>query len=182
MKFTFDTPRLETDRLLLRKLTMADVSDVYHYGAQPEVSVYCIWETHKSTEDAKSFIRSAIVKYENGEPSDWAICDKHDMKVIGALGYVQVWQEHMRCEVGYALSKHHWNKGYATEALKAFIRYNFDTVLMHRIEARCIQENIGSYRVMEKAGMQFEGVLREQLFIKGKFRNMRLYSVLNIAP
>jgi ribosomal-protein-alanine N-acetyltransferase len=179
MKFSFDTPQLETERLLLRKLTMGDVGDVYHYGAQPEVSAYCIWETHKSPADAESFIRTAIIKYDNNEPSDWAICEKKDMRVIGALGYVQVWHEHMRCEVGYALSKHYWNKGYATEGLKAFIDYNFNIAMMHRIEARCIQENIGSYRVMEKAGMQFEGILREQLFIKGKFRSMKLYSILN---
>lgn len=179
MKFVFDTPELHTERLLLRKLTLNDVMDVYHYGAQPEVSVYCIWETHRSTEDATSFIRSAIVKYENFEPSDWVIYSKEDKKVIGAIGYVQFWPEHMRCEVGYAISKHYWNKGYTTEALKALIKYNFELAMMHRIEARCIEENVGSYRVMEKAGMQFEGILRDQLFIKGKFRNMKLYSIIN---
>lgn len=179
MKFVFDTPDLYTERLYLRKLTLDDVMDVYHYGAQPEVSVYCIWETHRSTEDAKSFIRSSIVKYENNDPSDWAICIKESGRVIGAIGYVQHWPEHMRCEVGYAISKHFWKQGYTTEALEAFIKYNFQLAMMHRIEARCIEENVGSYRVMEKAGMQFEGILREQLFMKGKFRNMKLYSIIN---
>ena len=178
MKFVFDTPNLQTNRLLLRKLTLNDVRDVYHYGAQPEVSVYCIWETHRSTEDATSFIRSAIVKYENNEPSDWAIYSKENKKVIGAIGYVQHWPEHMRCEVGYAISKDFWKQGYTTEALKAFIKYNFEVAMMHRIEARCIEENVGSYRVMEKAGMQLEGLIRDQLFMN-KFRDLKLYSIIN---
>jgi ribosomal-protein-alanine N-acetyltransferase len=179
MTFLFDMPDITTDRLVLRKLTYNDVDDVYAYGIMPEVSRYCIWETHRSKENAITFIRSVQEKYAKNEPADWAIYHKEDKKVIGAIGYVWSAPEHMKCEVGYALSCRYWNKGYATEALKAFIRYNFEQACIHRIEARCNQENVGSYRVMEKAGMQFEGLHKDQLFVKGNFWTMRQYAILN---
>jgi [ribosomal protein S5]-alanine N-acetyltransferase len=179
MDFVFDTPELETERLILRKIRLEDAKDIYHYGAQPEVSKYCIWETHKSVDDALSFINSAILKYENNEPSDWALYHKVDRRVMGAIGYVWVSPENMRCEVGYAISHDYWNKGYTTEALKAFIKYSFDVACLHRIEARCYYENVGSYRVMEKAGMKFEGLLEDQMYVKGDFWSMKLYAIIN---
>ncbi len=65
-----------------------------------------------------------------------------------------------------------------TEAVRAVIAFGFRTLQLNRIEARCEIKNIASARVMEKAGMKFEGILRQHAFYKGAFRNFKMYSIL----
>jgi ribosomal-protein-alanine N-acetyltransferase len=175
----FTTPTIETPRLVLRKITLDDTGDIFDYGRMPEVSRFCIWETHTSDEDAKAYIRSAIAKYENNEPSDWGIFLKSENKLIGAIGYVFVSHRNFSCEVGYAISKNHWGQGITTEALKAVINHLFNDMGFHRVEARCYFENAGSYRVMEKAGMIYEGTAIDQMYVKGSFWTMRQYAIVN---
>lgn len=65
-----------------------------------------------------------------------------------------------------------------TEALRAIIAFGFEQLQLNRIEARCDAENVGSLRVMEKAGMTYEGTLRERHFVQGAFISLRFYSIL----
>ena len=114
----------------------------------------------------------------NSDNIDWAIELKRDRKVIGGIS-IRKWNGDNRCaDVGYVLSKKYWNKGIITEALKAVINFGFDELNAHRIEAHCDENNIGSYKVMEKAGMKYEGTLREKVYMKGKYVNMKFYSIL----
>ena len=69
-------------------------------------------------------------------------------------------------------------RGLAPEAVRALIRFGFERMGLNRIEARCIAGNTASARVMEKAGMTYEGTLREREKIQGELRNMKMYSVL----
>ena len=66
-----------------------------------------------------------------------------------------------------------------TEAVKEVIKYGFEKMNLNRIYAKCFVENIGSQKVLEKVGMKFEGILREQMFIKSKFSDMKIYSILS---
>jgi ribosomal-protein-alanine N-acetyltransferase len=86
--------------------------------------------------------------------------------------------EHARAELGYVLSREHWGRGLMPEAVRAVIRFGFGRMGLNRVQARCIAENVASARVMEKAGMAYEGTLRESEFIKGAYRDMKLYSIL----
>ena len=98
--------------------------------------------------------------------------------LIGAIG-IRNWAiEHARAEVGYVLARQHWGQGYATEALKAVLGFGFSRMELNRIEAKCVPENKGSIRVLEKSGMRREGLLREVEFSKGKFEDLNLYSIL----
>lgn len=65
-----------------------------------------------------------------------------------------------------------------SEAVTAIIKLGFQTMNLNRIEARCDVENIASARVMEKVGMQFEGILRQHIFTKGKYCDLKIYSIL----
>jgi RimJ/RimL family protein N-acetyltransferase len=85
---------------------------------------------------------------------------------------------HKQAEIGYAINRKFWNQGYMTEAARRIIRFGFEELGMHRIFATCDPENTGSYRVMEKNGMQREGILRENLQIHGRWRNSYSYSML----
>ncbi|HCG30000.1 MAG TPA: hypothetical protein DEU95_09750 [Chloroflexi bacterium] len=97
--------------------------------------------------------------------------------VVGAFGLTVVWP-HLRGEVGYWLGRPLWRQGLTTEAGQAILRYAFHDLELNRVEARCEAENAASERVMQKLGMSYEGLMRQQIFVKGVFRDMKLYAQL----
>jgi [ribosomal protein S5]-alanine N-acetyltransferase len=173
-----ELPTLETERLLLRKLRPEDAEDMYEYGRDPEVARYVMWEPHKSVEDSAEFINWAMAQYMMGQVAPWGIEYRAEGKLIGSVGYHDWNTVHARAEIGYSLGRAYWNRGIMTEALRAVVAFGFRIMHLNRIEARCIPENTASARVMEKCGMVYEGTLREQNFVKGRFDDMQMYSIL----
>ncbi|MEG4146751.1 GNAT family protein [Microcoleus sp. Pol12B5] len=171
-------PTIETERLLLRKITLNDATDMFEYACNPEVSEYTMWSTHTSIEDTKYFLKSITKMYKKRELVDWGIVHKAEKKFIGTCGFVEWSMTHSRAEIGYALSRRYWGEGYMSEAVNAVIEFGFREMFLNRIVARCEVNNIASARVMEKVGMQLEGILRQQLFVKGRYWDLKLYSIL----
>jgi [ribosomal protein S5]-alanine N-acetyltransferase len=173
-----DVPDLETERLLLRRLTGADADDMFAYASDADVARYTTWTPHESVEDSRDFIRRVMSEYEDFNRSSWTwgIYLKEESKIIGTLG---IWgRSHFRAEVGYAIGKAYWGKGYVTEAVGAVLTYAFGTLELNRIEAECLPDNVASARVMEKCGMLYEGTMRERMFNKGQFVDLKLYAIL----
>jgi ribosomal-protein-alanine N-acetyltransferase len=173
-----DLPALETDRLILRKMTLNDVEAVFAYASDPEVSCYTLWETHRSIEDSRAFLKLTTQKYENGGEPDWGIVYKGNGCLVGVCGLVNWEAEHARAEIGFVLSREYWGHGFMPEAVRAMFRFGFERMNLNRIEARCIAENAASARVMEKAGMAYEGTLCQREYIKGAYRDIKLYAIL----
>jgi ribosomal-protein-alanine N-acetyltransferase len=173
-----DLPTLETERLILRKMILNDAEAVFAYASNSEVSRYTLWETHRSIEDSRAFLEFATQKYENGGEPDWGIVYRGNGCLVGACGLVNWEAEHARAEVGFVLSREYWGRGLMSEAVRAILRFGFERMNLNRIEARCIAENAASARVMEKAGMVYEGTLRQREYIKGAYRDIKLYAIL----
>ncbi len=173
-----DFPILETDRLLLRKVSLGDVRDIYAYGSNKEVSKYVTWETHQSLDETLAFVEYIISRYESNYLAPWAIEWKDQQRMIGTIDFVS-WdtQQHI-AEIGYVISQDYWGKGIVTEAVKEVIKFGFNRMDLERIQAKCLVENIGSARVMEKAGMMFEGILRKAVYGKGQHWDVKIYSIL----
>lgn len=171
-------PRLETDRLILRKLTLEDADDMFFYCSNEAVSEYVTWDTHQTLSDTDKFIRFVLDKYEKHQVAPWGIEYKGNGRFIGTIDFIS-WQPNQKiAEIGYVLSQDYWGQGLMTEAAREVIKFGFEHMNLVRIQARCFVENIGSARVMEKAGMSFEGIIRKGLFIKGKHRDGKLYSIV----
>lgn len=117
-------PTLESNRLILREITINDAGDMFAYACDPDVSRYTTWESHQSVEDTLKFINVVLTKYELKELT-WGIVDKYDGQFIGTAGYVYINSTHSRAEIGYALSKKYWGQGIMTEAVQEIIRYGF---------------------------------------------------------
>jgi [ribosomal protein S5]-alanine N-acetyltransferase len=173
-----DFPTLETERLILRKMILNDAEAVFAYASNSEVSRYTLWETHRSIEDSRAFLEFATQKYENGGEPDWGIVYRGNGCLVGACGLVNWEAEHARAEVGFVLSREYWGRGLMSEAVRAILRFGFERMNLNRIEARCIAQNAASARVMEKAGMVYEGTLRQREYIKGAYRDIKLYAIL----
>lgn len=177
-KIFLETPIFETERLFLRRITMDDVSDYFDFASDPLVTTYTIWDTHKSLDESRHFVEYLTRKYDSKVAYHWGIIDKAINKLIGRTGFINWDTTHERTEIGFGISSKYWNRGIITEATKQIIEYGFSNLGLNRIEGRCNHNNLGSGRAMEKLGMKFEGTLRDQLKIKGKFVDQRMYSIL----
>jgi ribosomal-protein-alanine N-acetyltransferase len=171
-------PQLETPRTILRKITQQDEDDMFTYGSDEEVSRFTSWYRHNSLEDTRTFIDKVLENYDAGKAAPWGIEDKASGKLIGTCGFVMWNIRHSRAEIGYVLSRDFWNQGYMTEAVRKVIEFSFTHMGLVRLEARCMLDNIGSAKVMEKSGMQFEGILRKQFFAKGNHHDVKMYSMI----
>ena len=174
-----DMPSFETERLLLRKIVLTDLEDIFEFSSDSEVAHHMTWETNKSKEETLSnFLKPVIKGYEKGQSGEWAIVHKSDNKVIGTCSLFDWSNKHRKAEIGYVINKDFWGYGFATEAIKEIIGYGFNVLQLNRVEGGCDIDNVGSEKVMLKSGMQFEGILRKNEFIKGEFRDTKIFSIL----
>jgi len=177
-KYFRNLPNVHTDRLLLRKIQLTDAEDLFAYGSTEAVTRNVTWYPYENLEDAKKFITHVHAYYEAGKPAPWAIEHQETGKMIGTVGFGNVKEEHFVTEIAYAISEDFWGKGYTTEAVKEMLRIGFEELGFIRIEAQCLPENVASERVMQKVGMTYEGTLRKVAYIKGKNRDLKIYSIL----
>ncbi|MEK5529605.1 MULTISPECIES: GNAT family protein [unclassified Viridibacillus] len=171
-------PILETDRLSLRKISLDDLYDMHTYCSNEEVARYCTWTKHESLEDTEEFIRLILNKYELDQYALWGIEEKETGTLIGTIDFVSWQPKQQIAEIGYAISQVYWGRGIVTEASKAVIAYGFEEMDLVRIQAKCLIENVGSARVMEKVGMSYEGLIRKGLLVKDTHRDLKMYSIL----
>lgn len=171
-------PKLESERLLLRKISLSDVEDMYEYASVPEVTEYLLWSPHPDRKYTKEYLKFIQTKYAEGKFFDWAIVRKSDGKMIGTCGFTSFVPSMETGEIGYVLNPSFRGLGYMTEAVKCVLQFGFESLHLHRIEARFMQENINSKRLTERVGMQFEGYLREAVLAKGKYRTVGVSAIL----
>ncbi len=173
-----DLPELETERLLLRKMSLDDTGDVFKFSKDPEVFKFVGRKAHQTIEDSKEFLKEIFEKYKSQEIIVWGLFYKERNKLIGDYGFINWHKQQARAELDYLLSREYWNQGLMTEAVKEVIRFGFEKMQLNRIQAMCEIANAASARVMEKAGMQFEGVLRNYIQHEGKPLDMKMYSII----
>jgi ribosomal-protein-alanine N-acetyltransferase len=156
------TQKIETDRLILRKFKILDAKKMFeNWASDPENIKYLSWQAHKNVFETQKIIAEWILNYDKKDYYRWAITLKNSGELIGGIDVILL-LPHIDCaEFGYVLSKKFWNQGIMTESLKAVLKFMFEKVNCHRIQARHDIKNPASGRVMAKTGMKFEGVLRE---------------------
>ncbi len=171
-------PSLETERVKLRKISIADENDIFAYARLPEVSRYVTWDLHKTIADTRLFIHQVLERYKKDEAGDWAVVLKDTGQVVGTAGFPRIDQPNFQAEVGYVLSRDYWGRGLMTEVLMRLICFAFEEMKLNRVEATHFPENSASGRVMQKAGMSYEGLLREKVLVKNNFQDLNLYAIL----
>lgn len=101
-------------------------------------------------------------------------------ELIGTVALSEVERGPLQsCWIGYCLDKHHNGKGYTTEAVRLVVSYAFRELKLHRIEAGVMPHNIGSMKVLEKAGFHKEGIARENVKINGKWEDHQTLAIIN---
>lgn len=171
-------PRVETPRLILRRMSLRDAPDLFEYSQDPEVARHVLWTAHRSVAESRAYIRWVRQQYANSAPSSWCIEEKQTGKVIGTIGFMAYRPEDLTVEVGYSLARSRWNQGLMTEALQAVLSQCFSVLRLHRVEAQHFSANPASGRVMLKCGMTHEGTLRRRIFNKGEFLDVEMWGIL----
>ncbi len=171
-------PTLETERLILRKIMVSDAEDMYEYSRDANVTKYLTWSPHSDKYYTLDYIKFVQKKYKTGDFRDWAVVDKATGKMIGTCGFTSVDLHNRRAEIGYVYNPEFWGRGIAAEALGRVMEFGFSRLELNRIEGRFMVENTASKRVMEKVGMTFEGIHRESLYVKEKYRDVGVCAIL----
>jgi [ribosomal protein S5]-alanine N-acetyltransferase len=171
-------PELESERLTLRYLTIADIEFIHGHFSDPEVSRYLLDEDPVSDRgEAEAIVRHYL------NPTDknfnrWGLMLKSSGRLIGTCGFHKWDQSHNRAEVGYDLNPGHWGQGFMKEALSVAFRHAFDQLGLHRIDAMVFEENERSTGILKSFGFRREGVLRDYYFQAGKYHDHSIYSLL----
>jgi len=169
---------LETERLLLRRVTPADVTEVLELRSNPDTMRYIPRPLLTNTEKALAHIQMIEDKIENNIGINWAITLKGNPKLLGIIGHYRIQPENHRSEIGYMLLPQYSGQGITTEAIKAVLKYGFEVLNMHSIEAIIDPQNFASERVLQKNGFVKEAhILKNELW-EGKFIDTAIYSLL----
>lgn len=174
---TIPTLPTQSGRFTLRPFTLADAPDVHSHLADPRIAATTTIQHPYPDGAAASWISTHGSAAEAGTGLVWAIASPEDDRVIGAIS-IMLTPAHRRGELGYWLAVPWWGQGVMSEAARAVVAYGFAVLGLHRIQAKCLPGNVGSARVMEKAGMTFEGVLRGYTYTKGNFVDLAMYAII----
>ena len=150
---------LETEHLILRRFTAADDSAMFNnWCADPEVTKYLMWKTHETIEETRQVLSDIwLSKYDEPHFYQWAIEIKDTHALIGSIGVMKHDDAVQMVHIGYCIGKAWWRKGYVSEALCRLVQFFFEDVGVNRIESRHDPRNPNSGRVMQKAGLRYEG-------------------------
>jgi ribosomal-protein-alanine N-acetyltransferase len=161
---------LETERLVLRKLEQDDLRDIVAWEDLPG--------TQSAEIQAKEFLAYCFREYRVWGFGPWGILLKETGTIIGNCAFPHIIFDELCGEVNYYVAPRHRGKGLAPEALKALLQFGFGDIGLTRIQARCEPDNLSSERVMQKAGMKFEGLIEQAPFSKDQGPKQKLYAIL----
>jgi RimJ/RimL family protein N-acetyltransferase len=153
--------RVETDRLVLRRPTVADADRVFErYASDVEVSRYLAWRLHESPAMTRRFLEFSDAEWERWPAGPYVIESRANGRLLGGTGLA--FETSYRASTGYVLARDSWGQGYATEAVRAVVEISRNVGLA-RLYALCHVDHVKSARVLEKTGFAREGVLQRYL-------------------
>jgi RimJ/RimL family protein N-acetyltransferase len=171
-------PVLESARLRLRMLRDEDVPALFEIFGDSEVMRY--WSSPALTDKAgaRALLDDIRRHFAARSLFQWGIARRDDDAIVGTATIFQIDREHRRGEIGFAIGRAHWGRGFASEAVTTLIRFAFEQLHLHRIEADPDPQNAASIRVLERQGFKREGLLRERYFLDGEPQDAEYYGLL----
>lgn len=180
-------PIIESERIILKKLTHENSADVYEHFSNEEINKFVDFDTIKTIEEAKEIIDWGISLFQKNIGMLWGIFRKADSLFLGQINYVKrkddnYAQQVHRAEIGFDLSPNFWGKGYMSEAINAANAYVFSKMGINRVEAIVHPLNIQAHKTLEKTGFKREGLLRQYVLHNNDFWDMVIFSLLKNDP
>lgn len=172
-------PELETERVLLRKISLSDAPEIFILRSDENVLRFIGKEPATTIYEAETFIKMINDNIATGNAIMWGISLKNNPeKLIGNICFWNFQKENYRTEIGYALHPAYWRQGIMKETINKIIEYGFSSLGLHSIEALLSAGNTASAAILEATGFVKEGYLKENFYFRGKFSDTIIYSRL----
>lgn len=171
---------LTTDRLTMREFSPEDLANLLPFAEYPDQIKYMAFSL-KDKDECFSFLNYAVSESLAKKRLEYhlAVENAADKTFLGSAALMIEKDNPSSAELGYWFNQKYWGRGYASEASSELIRFGFQELTLHRIWAKCHSENKASAKVMEKCGMQYEGTIREHIWLRDHYRTSLLYSILD---
>jgi [ribosomal protein S5]-alanine N-acetyltransferase len=172
---------IQGQRVRLREFRTRDGAAVHAWASDPEVVRFIplgpttpsgarrLVRQYRASATTRPRVEYSLAVIPAADPADTA---------VGTIALTIDSAVHRRGEIGYALRRDQWGRGLASEAVRLVLELGFDRLGLERIWAVCDPDNLGSIRVLERAGLRYEGRLRGDLLVHGQRRDSLLYAVL----
>jgi ribosomal-protein-alanine N-acetyltransferase len=170
-------PILETERLRLAPLAVADASSIFPLMDDPEVMAHWDWPETDDPDLVAELIGGQVAQMADGAAVHWSIRSLAREEFLGCCDLTEIDRRHKRAEVGFMLGRDAWGQGFALEAMRAVIAYTAVSGL-RKLTARTHLGNRRSESLLTKLGFETEGLLRGHILQDGDRRDCRLYGLL----
>lgn len=171
---------LPTTRLILDDLTADDLASIREIARDPDFRKYVlIWLD--TDEQMQAFLQHAMEEAKKTEGRlDYVLAARdRTTREFAGLTFIEIDPaQKSTAEVGIVLLPAFCRNGYGSEILRAFLRFGFETLGMHRVYGKCDELNRASARLMEKCGLVYEGTLREHVWLRDHWRSTRYYGMV----
>ena len=172
-------PVITTERLVLRWVSENDIDSLFEVFSDPQVMRYWSTPPYTDREAAVQLQREIAAGNENNTMIKWGLALRDSDRLIGTTTLFNLSLENGRAELGYAMGREHWGKGYMNEALQALVAHAFEVMNLRRLEADVDPRNTASIRTLERLGFQREGFLRERWHVNGEIQDAIFYGLLH---
>lgn len=171
-------PKLITERFILRQIIQSDQPKIFEGLSHPDVIKYygVTYQTLEETSKQMSWYNQCL---EDETGIWWAINYKGNDELIGACGFNNINLINKKAELGYWLLPNNWGNGVINEVLPYIIKYAFETLKLHRLEAVVESLNSRSKKVMERLNFYYEGTLHESEIKNGEYIDLDYYAMIN---
>ena len=171
-------PTLTTERLCLRPMSTADAFDMYEYSCREDLTEYLLWSPHPSVSYTRDYLAYVESRYATCDFYDFAVVLRDSGKMIGTVGFTKIDAPHNLAEIGYVINPEYHHLGIGFEAAERIVKFGFEKLELHRIEAKFMQGNDASVRVMQRLGMSFEGFAVDSMLVKGEYKTIGTYAMV----
>lgn len=172
-------PVLHTSRLTLRDIRLTDAEQIFSMRSSKRVNQFIARPDMQETEQAEQLVQRTRTAFENKLSIGWAGVLRDSSEIIGTCGFNQIDLPNLQAEIGGELDVRFWGKHIAFEAVEAIVRFGFDVMNLHRIEARIDPNNRGAVYLLEQLGFEREAYFKDRIFHQGAFRDMAVYTAFS---
>ena len=148
---------IDLPHIRLRRPKLSDAEAIFEYASNPEVGRYADWPIQTNIEPVIKLLHERKKRWESGAEYYWVITLPDEDRAIGG---VSCHTDGHAADFGYLLNRRYWGNGFATEASRVVVDWLFSMPSIWRVWATCDTENLASARVLEKIGLEREGILR----------------------
>ncbi|MEM7033106.1 MAG: GNAT family protein [Chloroflexota bacterium] len=176
--FPVSFPELTVDGFRLRDWVDEDVAPYFSWANNADILQNFGTPPLPNVEEAGKRIQVFKEQFVQKKGVFWSVVDTRTNQNMGRCQLTDWNTADHRAAIGYLISRAYWNQGIMTRIVREVVRYSFETTILNRIEGWVTTGNVASSRVLEKAGFQYEGLLREYERFNDEYESLWVYAVL----